>query len=592
MKKFLFFGARESIETFFEKAQQKGIIEFIPDSGKKRVAVPQNVADLQTAITILNKQEIDTQTTIDPRIDLEVLAQRVIELARDEERLLDEKKALNLELVKIAPLGKFSTDEIKKLQEESKKAVQFFCIKHTSETDRNELIFIESDHEYDYYISIADEKIAHRNGWIEITVERSFDQLDQRLESAKKETIDVRQSLRDLTPYIARLKRTLITKLEEYHLKFAKEELGRHLDEVIFTVEAWIPENHVEQARALIKEFPIEMEAIKIEDNDLIPTCMENKGLAASGEDLVHIYDTPAHTDRDPSGYVLWFFAFFFGVIVSDGGYGMLYLIATLFAWWKFKVIKPSTRRFLRLATLLSTSCVIWGILTCSYFGMNISLDNPLQKVSIIRNLMEKKATYHIEMRDDVYQEWVKKDPKLINVQDPGTFLRGAKGEIVSEFGDNIMLELAIFIGVVHISLSLFRYVNRNYASIGWFIFLIGGYMFFPSILNATSIWHFLGLFTKSFGQHYGLYLVYGGVAFACVAAVIQNRLGGLGEITQVIGIFSDVLSYLRLYALGLAGMMMASTFNSLGQEMGLLKGGILVILIGHVINIGIGIMG
>ena len=593
MKKFLFYGAREGIETFFESAQQKGIIEFIPDSGKKPVAVPQSVADMQSAISILCKQESEKQEKIDARIDLDVLAQRVIELSHEEEALLDEKKTLRLELVKIGPLGKFSIDEIKKLEEESKKAVQFFCIKHVSEIDRTDLIFIKSDHEYDYYMSIADEKIVHRDGWIEIVVNSSSDQLEARLEEAKKEMLEVRKKLRSFTPYIERLKRALVTRLEEYHLKFAKDELGRHFDEVVFTVEAWIPENHVAEARKLTKELPIDMLSIAIEENDIIPTCMENKGLTASGEDLVHIYDTPAHTDRDPSGYVLWFFAFFFGVIVADGGYGMLYLAATLFAWWKFKVIKPAMRRFLRLATMLSCSCVLWGVLTCSYFGMNISIDNPLQKVSVVRKLMEEKAGYHMHMRDDVYREWIKKDPALTHAKNPAEFLRGAGGGIVSEFGDNIMLELAILIGVIHISISLFRYVKRNYAAIGWFIFLIGGYMFFPSILNATSIFHCLGLFTKAVGQHYGLYLVYGGVGFACLAALIQNRFrGGFDEVTQVIGIFSDVLSYLRLYALGLAGMMMASTFNSLGQEMGLLKGGFLVILIGHTINIGIGIMG
>ena len=165
---------------------------------------------MQSAIAILKKQEIESHGTIDPRLDLDVLSQRVIELATEEEKLLDEKKSLNLEIVKIAPLGEFSIDEVKALEEESGKAVQFFSVKHTSEISRDDLIFIDSDHEYDYYLSVADERIAHKQGWIEIVLERSIDQLRVRLEQAKKELQETRKILHDLTPYIERLKRSLI----------------------------------------------------------------------------------------------------------------------------------------------------------------------------------------------------------------------------------------------------------------------------------------------------------------------------------------------------------------------------------------------
>ena len=85
--------------------------------------------------------------------------------------------------------------------------------------------------------------------------------------------------------------------------------------------------------------------------------------------------------------------------------------------------------------------------------------------------------------------------------------------------------------------------------------------------------------------------MLYGGIGLAFVFALIQKKWGAFHELMNVVQIFGDVLSYIRLYALALAGMMVASTFNSLGVSAGLL-GGIVIILFGHLTNISLSIMG
>ncbi|HEY5259969.1 MAG TPA: V-type ATP synthase subunit I, partial [Rhabdochlamydiaceae bacterium] len=72
--------------------------------------------------------------------------------------------------------------------------------------------------------------------------------------------------------------------------------------------------------------------------------------------------------------------------------------------------------------------------------------------------------------------------------------------------------------------------------------------------------------------------------------ALIQKKWAGFLEIMNLIQIFADVLSYLRLYALALAGAMMASTFNGIGEIMGLFIG-IVAMFIGHVVNISMSLM-
>ena len=134
-------------------------------------------------------------------------------------------------------------------------------------------------------------------------------------------------------------------------------------------------------------------------------------------------------------------------------------------------------------------------------------------------------------------------------------------------FSDSILLEFSLLIGMIHISLSLLRYFWRHWAAIGWVTFIVGGYLYFPSILKATSIVNFLGIVDKTTATQVGLQLIYTGIAAALFLALLQKRLKGIGEIANIIQVFADVLSYLRLYALALAGAIMAETFNDIGRR-------------------------
>jgi V/A-type H+-transporting ATPase subunit I len=121
-------------------------------------------------------------------------------------------------------------------------------------------------------------------------------------------------------------------------------------------------------------------------------------------------------------------------------------------------------------------------------------------------------------------------------------------------------------------------------------IFIAGGYLYFPSILKATTLVHILGFFDKTTAEEIGLQLIYIGIPTALFLALIQKRFKGVGEVATLIQVFADVLSYLRLYALGLAGAIMAETFNDIGEGVGLALGA-LVILVGHGVNVMLGIM-
>jgi len=212
--------------------------------------------------------------------------------------------------------------------------------------------------------------------------------------------------------------------------------------------------------------------------------------------------------------------------------------------------------------------------------------------------MVKKKAEYHLQRKDDVYQDWVHEFPKVQTATTADEFLDytiAQKGHrnismASAEFNDNILLELSLFVGVIHLSLSFLRYLRRNLAGLGWVLFMIGGYLFFPIKLNATSMLEFMGLVTPEFARDLGIQLICFGIGTSLVLAVIQKKWAGLGEILNAIQVFADVLSYLRLYALALAGIIMAETFNDMGVAIGLL-GGFIVVLLGHSVNILLGVM-
>ena len=338
----------------------------------------------------------------------------------------------------------------------------------------------------DYYFAINDHPMAYER-MIEMKFDRSLSTLVKREAAAKADLHKIEHQLKGYIKYNEYLHHALIDKLNFYHLYNTQTYVQQALGGSLFAIEGWVPVNKVQLLDSIIGDLSIYYEEIAIEPTDVIPTCLENQGLSRLGEDLVHIYDTPSATDKDPSLWVLYCFALFFAFIIGDAGYGLVYLALALFLRYKFPNLKGTGKRVLNLFTVLCVGCVIWGTLMTSFFGMQIALDNPLRKLSLVQWLAEKKAAYLITHEDQAHKEWIAKYPELANIKDPHEFVsfsppgdhhQGAV--ILNKLTDNIMFELALFIGVVHLILSLFRYVRRNWQNIGWVAFLVGAYLYFP----------------------------------------------------------------------------------------------------------------
>lgn len=602
LQKYLIFGSREDMDVFFSLSQRAGFLEFIGPSRKKILELSQEAKTFLSAIKIAKHYPIHPHEAPAGIHSAEDLAKQMVSLKSQQEALMESERLLVAEIARISVFGDFSRSDLDAFERDAKRVVQFFCMKSylaSQITLPLDVIYVGTEYDLDYFVSVNKERMQYPK-MIEIQIDHPVGVLREKLQSVLEEIAKLEIDLRMFSNALFFLQEGLVQHLNAYHLNLAKHSASLSLGNTIFAIEAWVPSNHIQSLYGLISGLNVNAVPIAVEKKDQIPTYMENIGASKVGEDLVHIFDTPAHTDKDPSTWVLVFFALFFSMIICDAGYGLIFLLTTLALKWKFPNLRGMKKRLLKLGMILSISSIVWGCATGSYFAIDLAPDNPLQKTSVITYLAKKKAAYHFAQKDDVYQEFVERYPSLASKESSDAFLFDLETRhdgkhtypVFDEFSTNILMEFSFLVGIIHIGLSFLRYLRRNWAGLGWVIFLIGGYLYFPSIIQATVLVNFMGWISKPMAYAVGLYMIFGGISLAFLAALVKKKWGALHELLHVVQVFADVLSYLRLYALALGGIVMARTFNDhLGIETGFI-GAILIMIAGHLINISVCLMG
>ena len=612
LKKFLFVGAAADKDFFFKRAQHIGVIQFIDSNPALSKASANEVQHITDAIKVLRGQPPVEQEEMDSFFAADGLAYRIIELKKSIENLQEEQRLLTLEINRIEIFDNFSMDDIRFIEREGDRCIQFFCAKegviHLDQIiftnsgvihPLENVIYIGSNYGLDYFISINKEKRTY-NKMVEIHIERPLGELRHRLQEVYKEIHDNEAELKKLARYNLYLHHALVEQLNYQNLHKVKEFVQYPLEGAgFFAVEGWIPENKILELHTLVENMHVYSEEIAIEPKDRVPTCLENEGLSRIGEDIIKIYDTPSHKDKDPSLWVLWFFALFFAIIVGDAGYGLVYLGLALYLTFKYaKTASALSKRLTKLIFILGAFIFVWGVITNSFFGYSFGMDSPTRKLSLIQWLVEKRVDYHMERKDSEHEYWVKKYPTLKEVKDPHEFVAKAftkNGDIVTydlydTYARGVLLELALGIGIIHIIISMLRYVRRNWIMIGWIPVLIGGYLFAPTFLGSVSMFYYLTGADIVTGGQIGLQLIALGIIVVLIIGIYKHKFLGIFEVMTLLQLFSDVLSYLRLFALGLAGGIVGVTINELAAGMPVVLAVILIVF-GHITNMILGIM-
>ena len=339
-----------------------------------------------------------------------------------------------------------------------------------------------------------------------------------------------------------------------------------------FFIDGWLPaESAGPLKEQLEKNYDVEIELTEPSEEDDVPVMLRNNPFSDPMEAVVSGYSLPGKGEIDPSFILSLFYYVFFGLMLSDAGYGLLLVLGTGAALLKVKNMKPGTKSLLKTFFFGGISTIIWGILFGSYFGDAIPV--------IARTFFHKEVVIK-----PLWFEPLSNPVKL--------------------------LSFAFGLGVVHLFTGLFisgyqmvkdgRIWDAVCDVLFWFMFIGGGIVFGLSVPMITDM---LQLSTLSAGV--GNIAKWVALAGA-LGVVLTNardkenwalRIGlGLYGVYGATSWLSDILSYSRLLALGLATGVIAQVFNTLGSMFGATWYGVLafivIFLIGHVLNIGINLLG
>ena len=382
----------------------------------------------------------------------------------------------------------------------------------------------------------------------------SLSGLKARFNQSQIELEDNQAERESLTRWIYLITKNLARAEDKAGLVHASEQtMDAH---GVFAVQGWAPEHDLEPISALAQQHGLAALAEDPDPSEAPPTLLQNPESLAAGEDLVRFYKTPGYWDWDPAIPVFFSFSLFFAMILSDAGYAAL-LGAILIAYWPRMGHSPTGQRMRVLAAALVSSSLVWGILVGSYFGVSPPEGSLLGKL------------------------------KVMDVNDFDTMMR-----------------LSVGVGVFHLAFANLHHAWRLRGEgftwlvpLGWIMIMLGGlFLWIAESLDQPGEWVSpTGKWQIGLGLA-AVFLFSSDRPINKATDVVMRILDGLQGMSNITKIFGDVLSYLRLFALGLASASLALTFNNLAMQAKEMEGpgllfSLLILIVGHGLNILLSLM-
>ena len=299
------------------------------------------------------------------------------------------------------------------------------------------------------------------------------------------------------------------------------------------------------------------------EDEDAeVPTKLKNNKFVSLIYPLTDFLGTvPGYHEFDISGWFLLFFTIFFAMIFGDGGYGALVAVVILFLMVKTKLAGKKVPAAFGLFLLVSLATVVWGAVTCTWFGIPVEkLPEGLVKLSIpvISNAYEDKI-------------W-----NLPWISDPSIGL--TKDQNLQIFCFSLAL---IQLCVAHVKAAIRNLADKKglkvLGDIGSLLQLVGMFWIVLAMVVNGQVFPMLGNIGNVPVGKIEVSLIAIGFAMSFIFANYEGSIGAsvlesckniISVLLGVVNVFSDIVSYIRLWAVGLAGAAISNTVNTLAGPM------------------------
>ncbi len=342
----------------------------------------------------------------------------------------------------------------------------------------------------------------------------------------------------------------------------------------VFFLQGWVEAAQAESISKLLEEKYGAVVEID-QDDEAAPIKLHNNHFSEASEGVLESYGLPTHGRVDPTFVMSLFYVFFFGMMLSDAGYGIIMALGCAIVLLKFPRMASGTNKMLRLFFWCGLSTTFWGFMFGGFFGDAI----------------------------DVIAHTFFGVPETTQVLKPLWFAP-------LENPMRLLIWCMLF-GMIHLYAGLgmkgYEYL-KNKDIVGFISDVLAWYMFVTGLvlmLLPTQIFASIAQMEFNFPDWLGILskvITIAGMAIIILMSGRANKNWGLRialgayDIYGVTGWLSDVLSYSRLLALGLATGVIASVINSMAIMQGKTVIGvivfILVFIVGHTLNIAINLLG
>lgn len=487
-------------------------------------------------------------------------------LTAEIERRKVEQQVVEKDIAALEPWGEFSYSNVERLAAAGLEVRFFITSAKSYDTEWESLynaVKVADRQSRIYFVTVT-----HAGAEFEIDAEQarlphaSLSALYGELEKAKAHIQALEDELRGLAEDNIALLRAASEKLS-HEIEFTKVVLNgeKVSGDRLLLLEGWVPDDSVARLKSMLDESGAFYELRPARRGDKFPVKLKNNAFTRMYEVLTKMYGMPSGTDFDPTPIVAPFFSLFFAFCMGDAGYG---LILILLGFLLKKKLSKDLAGMMNLVITLGIFTTVMGALLGTFFGIS------LLGTDIPASMKEFIIAGDVELFGSTY------DKQMI---------------------------LALGIGIVHISIAMtvkaisstfFYGFKESLSAWGWWLLIVGGTVigtlsFLSVIPGDVSKWAFIAV--AGVGA-VGIYLLNN-----FRRNIFVNIGAGLWDTYNMAsGLLGDVLSYIRLFALGLAGGMLGQTFNSLAmmvvedqEGIGLVLGSIgfgLIIIVGHTLNI------
>ena len=366
---------------------------------------------------------------------------------------------------------------------------------------------------------------------------------------------------------------------ENVYSGMGKEKDGKETD--LAWLSGFVPVDELDELKSVAAKNAWALAYSDPADDDEVPTKLKNNAFVSLIYPLTDFLGTvPGYREYDISGWFLLFFTVFFGMIFGDGGYGLLVTAAAFIMLVKGAASKKPVSPAAGLMLLLGLATVVWGLVTCTWFGLT-----PAQLPKWLTSLS-------IPQISNAYADtvWL-----------PFWAVDTSKGTLTSAQNMQIFCFTLAF---VQLSVAHFKGMGRYIKSLKFFgefgalMQLWGMFYVVLSMVVSSSVFAFdeviygvpigkVSVLMIAIG--FALSFVFANYDGNVIESIMASVKGIISVLLGVVNIFSDIVSYIRLWAVGLAGAAISNTVNAMaGPILGhavLFAAALLLLVFGHGLN-------